>query len=93
MKTIQDVVNLLNELNELDHVAINDLATTRVKCNDKIADHEKVQVISKTDGTTEVGILGILNGLFGTEKARIAAIFDDNDGDLINFAVIETHTV
>lgn len=68
--TAQDVVDLLNEAAKLDPQAMRALVDARVVCNDALADHPRIQVgrASDTDPSSPwtVGLLGILNGIFGT---------------------------
>jgi len=85
--TVEDVVDLLNEALELDRDAIETLVESRVPCNQALADHPSIQVSAhtKTDrsvGSFKVGLLGILNGIFGVDAngwGPIVACFDDND--------------
>jgi hypothetical protein len=63
---IDDEIQLLNELLKLDPIAINSLVDQRIFCNNSIANHPTVQVSSVDQNTTKLGILGVLNGLFGT---------------------------
>ena len=88
--TVAEVVALLNELVKLDPAAMNALVESRVHCNDAFADHPTVQVSSRKGGNGEdgfeVGLLGILNGIFGTDPkgwGPIAACF--NEGVLYEF--------
>lgn len=88
---VDDVIVLLNDLIELDKSTIHALVETRVTCNDSIKNHPTVQVMSK-DNVNEVGLIGIINGLFGTLEGEkfygygpICAEFDDVTGDLIRF--------
>lgn len=75
-------VDFLNSLMAIDKEAIARLLWNRVPCNQALADHPTVQVVSEvtTKGkTTTVGLLGILNGLFGVDKdgyGPITAHFD-----------------
>lgn len=57
-------VRFLNELARLDPVAMLALVGQRVPCNQAIVDHPTVQVTDHA-GHPEVGLLGVLNGLFG----------------------------
>jgi hypothetical protein len=63
-----------------DKEAVNDLINGRVSCNEKLADHPSVQC--RTEGNNySVGILGILNGLFGANEkgiGGIVAMFDNS---------------
>jgi len=60
---IGETINLLNELVALDESTVRKLIQHRVKCNDDLANHPTVQVSSEKG----VGMLGILNGLFGVD--------------------------
>jgi len=80
-------VIFLNELLKIDPEAIQGVFDSRVPCNDKIAHHPSVQVMTK-NGRTVVGMLGILNGLFGKDKdggAQIIAEYGSADGKLKAF--------
>jgi hypothetical protein len=57
---------LLNELLSIDRQAVSGLIATRIPCNDLLADHPTVQVVTE-NGQCKVGFLGILNGLFGVD--------------------------
>lgn len=84
-------IALLNEILEKDRSAIEGLVNTRVPCNKELADHPTVQVGHHFPTTTEppattVGLLGILNGIFGTYDdgpqkgyGPITAVVDDED--------------
>jgi len=83
--TLDETIAYLNRLLMLDREAIRALIETRVVCNESLADHPSVQVMLAEDGGYLVGLLGILNGLFGTFPdgwGSIVAIFDDNTGAL-----------
>lgn len=81
--TARNVVSLLNEALKLDPKCIEKLVSNRVRCNDSIAAHPTIQVHRyKKDKFYSVGIIGILNGIFGIRKDKMGAIcveFDDND--------------
>src|SRR5512142_1114730 len=83
----QDVVDLLNELLQMDRDAIGCLVEYRARCHDNIVNHPTVQCVGQT-----VGMLGILNGLFGVEDrtnyGAIAANYDDDDR-LTHFSLVE----
>lgn len=73
-------VDLLNELLQCDQGAVEALVEHRVPCNKKLLNHPTVQC------NNTVGMLGIINALFGTidEGPRkgwglITAVFDDED--------------
>jgi hypothetical protein len=86
--TSTDVCDLLNELLKLDYECISDLTSHRVKCNDAIANHPTVQVHQYIDDKfPKVGLIGILNGLFGIREDGMGSICCDMDnaGRIIGF--------
>ncbi len=94
---VDEVIAYLNELVSVDKEAMERLIETRVRCNDQMAEHPTVQVVKGGDGNTMVGLLGILNGLVGTQSDEsnkpgwgfIAASYDDADGKLVRFIRID----
>lgn len=79
--TLDEAIEYLNELIKLDRVAMAALVANRVPCNQGLADHPTAQVCAQHGGYL-VGMLGILNGLFGTLKDRrgpIVFIFKDSN--------------
>lgn len=87
--TVAEVVALLNELTAMDPAAMHNLVESRVECNEAIADHPTVQVSGCVNGdgsTYEFGILGLLNGLFGTDGLSYGAISASfEEGRLLRF--------
>lgn len=87
---LETVIEYLNELIKLDPHAMDQLVKNRVECNQRLASHPTAQsiLISEIDGERyEIGILGVLNGLFGIDDqgwGGIVAMFDDN-GILMKF--------
>lgn len=83
-----DVINLLNEVIELDQVAAQKLFDGGyIPCNDKLLNHDTIQCVDCGE-IRGVRLLGILNGLFGTDPETgygiIAGEFNDG-GELIKF--------
>lgn len=79
---LQNVVDFLNGLLAADRRAIQELISTKVKCNEKLAFHPTVQVIITGPDKYETGILGVLNGLFGIDEkgeSYIMAVFSENN--------------
>ena len=78
--SIDECIKFLNDLIKLDMQAILDLCQNRVSCNEKLADHPTVQVDAK-EGKHWIGLIGILNGLFGIDDKSgmgpIGAVLDD----------------
>ncbi len=58
--TLDDTIAFLNSLIKVDEGAVNRLIASRVPCSRDLSMHPTVQC-----GENEVGMLGILNGLFG----------------------------
>lgn len=86
--TIEHAVAVLNEALELDPDAVSELVGHRVSCNERLAEHPTIQV-----WVDKVGILGILNGLFGADSqgfGAIAADIEDETGKVTGFKVISS---
>lgn len=76
--TAEYAVKILNEALALDPEAIRGLCCRRVPCNEALSLHPTIQV-GRLGDEWEVGLLGILNGLFGINGngwGHIAAVFD-----------------
>lgn len=86
--TADDAVALMNEALQLDPVGFSDLVGARVPCNTALGDHPTIQCGASEDRTEcTVGLLGVINGLFGVaddHHGAIAAIAND-DGDIEAF--------
>ena len=83
--TIDEVLTILNEAHADDPKAMDALIKARVNCNDKLADHPTIQIGVHHNGYS-VGLLGILNGLFGIDSKGSGCIAASYDGDkLIGF--------
>ena len=80
---VDDAIDRLNKMLEADPVAISALVETRVPCNQEMADHPTVQVTDEgLQGGYKLGILGVLNGLFGVDQdgwGPIAAQYEQDD--------------
>jgi len=89
--TPRAVVKLLNEMLEIDPRATRLLANMRVACNKSLENHPTIQVGAyKKSDKPGVGIIGVLNGLFGIDSSGfgpIVAVYDDDRLDY--FATIE----
>jgi hypothetical protein len=81
------VCELLNEALALDPEAMQLLMEGRVACNQDLAKHATIQVAS-TDNGYRVGLLGILNGIFGISDkgwGPIAALCEEETLKIIRF--------
>lgn len=79
---IDHAVDVLNRIHNADPTVLPALISYRVQCNEMIADDPTVQVgsIKEDKGRWEVGLLGIINGIFGTDETGwgyIAANLED----------------
>lgn len=92
--TLQETVDFLNGLLEIDPLAINALFSARVACNEKLANHETVQVGRVSENYYQVGMIGVLNGLFGKDEdgwGYVGGIHED--GKLIGFEALTLEKV
>ena len=88
--SISQAIELLNSCLTLDRGAVTRLVDCRVQCNERLADHPTVQVGSSKSGYV-VGLLGIINGLFGVDEkgwGGICAVVAD-DGLIEKFVPTE----
>lgn len=83
---IRDAIGVLNRVHAADPTVLPVLFAHRVRCNEALADDPSVQV-KQREGHCDVGLLGIINGLFGVDAATrgfISAHYDG--GELTHFA-------
>ena len=76
--TLEETIEFLNQVLGLSQEAITKLFFVHIPCSEALAEHPSVQV----RGTEPcVGLLGILNGLFGCDEegwGPIAAVVDQS---------------
>ena len=76
------IFRVLESAFRADPDAIEALICRRLPCNEALADHQSVMVGTRPDGSFEVGLLGVLNGiLFPTIGERIATVVKDPKPD------------
>jgi len=75
------IVEVMNSALESDPAAVYALTEARVPCNKALAEHPTIQVAAD-GGKFGVGLLGVLNGLAGTQEhngvpgwGRVEAVF------------------
>jgi len=76
---LQEVIAFLNHMLEIDPQATRDLIETRVPCNAEMADHPTIQVQAYPGEAFQLGVLGLINGIFGVDEegwGPIAACFE-----------------
>ena len=66
--TLDETIEKLNHFLELDKEAMNQLINIRVECNNQLGTHPDIQVIDFGNDKLRIGLLGILNGLFGSRE-------------------------
>jgi hypothetical protein len=94
---IDNTIKYLNDLVQLDPEAIEKLVEYRVPCNKSLLDHPHVQTYQAILETPRLGMLGILNGIFGLQPegslhpgwGYIAAVFDDQTMKLTGFKRVD----
>ena len=77
--TIQEVADLLNSAVAADQETMQRLVELRLVCNQSLAEHETIQVKENSEeGTMNVGILGIINGMFGVSDkgGALGAVYE-----------------
>jgi hypothetical protein len=96
-RNVKHAINLLNEAFKMDPEAINKLVGSRVKCNKELADHPTIQVLGEGDPMTfTVGLLGILNGIFGKDgngTGYIGIELDEEEWQIEKFVYLNKNAV
>jgi len=94
--TLDEFIKELTAIAEVDPVAMGKLAAHRVPCNKKLADHPSVQVHSDGVNVHLVGMVGIINGIFGMyddgpkkDWGAVAAVIELEDRSCARFSKIE----
>lgn len=89
--TPKQAVSILNELLGNDRRAIESLFGIRVPCNKKLADHPTAQVFQIAQKYYLIGMLGLLNGLFGSDKDGWGCIcMEVRYGKIERFRIVTT---
>jgi len=92
--SIYKTVDFLNKLLVVDSDTISALFSMRITCNEALANHETVQVRQLGPGVFQVGMIGILNGLFGIDEHGWGHVVADyKNGKIIGFRVLTTDDV
>lgn len=79
--SIDIAIHRLNSMLAYDPDCMHDLVEHRVPCNEDMVRHESAQVYPINElGDKGLGVLGVINGLFGADEegwGPIAAYFDE----------------
>ena len=84
--TIEDALEVLNRATKADPQAMRELVAARMPCNAALRDDPTIQVSGSGSDDAEVGLLGIINGMFGIDEdgwGPLGAVM--NNGALIGF--------
>jgi len=88
--TAEDVCGLLNEFLALDYDCASALFSHREKCNDAVTHHPSIQVHQYPGEDSKVGLIGLINGVFGIAEDGMGAICYEIDNDtnrIVSFKV------
>ena len=72
--TPDKAIEVLNRLLQKDFWAIQELFKYRVKCNEDLAQDETCQVKQESKGKYTVGLIGIINAIFGIDEEKCGFI-------------------
>lgn len=88
---VEFVVEFLNELVRLDKYAMTDMMSERITVNKDFRNHPTVKVKELVEGVPEIGLLSILNGMFGLEgeTQAIEVIRDERTEVITEFRLSE----
>lgn len=87
---VSRILDTLNRAFRKDPEAMRDLLESRVKCNIPLANDNSIQVLEVGADDYRVGLMGILNGIIGTDgkgQGFICSVIND-DGKLMGFRKI-----
>lgn len=87
----QYVVDFLNELLRMDKYALTDMMSERISVNKELLTHPTVKARELVEGVHEIGLLSVLNGMFGLEGETVAieVIFDKRTEVILEFRLTE----
>ena len=72
--SIKELIDYLNTAHEKDPAALHALTTHRVPCNEALALDDKIQVRKNDETGYTLSLLGILNGMFGSNADKVGTI-------------------
>jgi hypothetical protein len=80
-------ITVLNRALAADKAAIGVLLSLRTPCNDTLANDPTIQVRRNSDETHAIGMLGLINGLFGVDDRNWGhiAMVVESSGDIVRF--------
>lgn len=87
----QYVVDFLNQLLRLDKYALTDMMSERISVNTELKNHPTVQFKELVEGVPEIGLMSVINGMFGLEGETFAieVIRDERTEVILEFKLTE----
>ena len=87
----QYVVDFLNQLLQMDKYALTDMMSERISVNKELKNHPTVLVKELVEGVPEIGLLSIINGMFGLEgeTQAVEIILDKRTEIITEFRLTE----
>lgn len=87
----QFVVDFLNELLRMDKYALTDMMTERISINKELQTHPTLQAKEREKGVQEIGLLAVINGMFGLEGETVAieVVLDKRTDVILEFKLTE----
>lgn len=98
-EAIDQAIEVLNRIHRADSRVLPALIAHRVTCNERVANDPTVQVsvvdIDEDSVMYEVGLLGIVNGLFGVDENNFGFItaYCDENGEITHFGRTQTDAI
>jgi len=88
--TINEAVDILNDLLKTDKDITEYLFKQRVSCDEKdTVENSRYIFALQKDGKYSTSILGLFNAIFGDEQYRIAAEWSDERKELLRFLIFD----
>jgi hypothetical protein len=85
---LQILCNQLNQLFQNDPNCVKDLFSHKAYVNNDWIAMESPFVVGSDMRGEYLRVIGLLNGLFGTETHRLATTHDDSDNSIIGFEIM-----
>ena len=90
MPTIDETIDYLNSLVEADPLAVRAVLCVRIPCNEALADHPSCIIGGGWPQGYTVGVMGIINGIFGVNEDGYGKIAYTMNEDGSNLRFIRT---
>ena len=87
--SIDNVIEYLNSVLDADPLALRALLCAFVPCNDRLAKHPTAIVSAEWIEGPTIGLMGLINGMFGISEDNYAAIcykIDTDTNGIIGFS-------